>query len=625
MDMGMTLKQQFLSLTGITTVLIAGVIWMGGYFSSQYQLDQIKETNINNTYALLNSISKARIRQMEGESKGLTRNRDLMKSLKDGGKSGIKEAVTPTFNRLKASGVLDQMMVTDKKGDILFNAPSNSGLTVNNILLSKVIETKKVQHDFVRFTNGDMGLMYAFPLYRRGKPAGIGIYIQHYETLVKELSESSDTKAVVFNNNHELMKLSEDGFGKVLVKNIDLSDQPNWVGLAVKDDHYSVTVLPIKNQQKKLIGTLATFRNDTESHKKQAFVELLSAISSAVVLIIALVLFYLKFTNAFIPINKAVESMKIIADGDLTQDIKCTTKNEIADMLQGMLGMKDNLRSIFKQILASTDKLNSAADTAAVTSMQTNEGAIQQSSDTANVANAMTQMASAANLVAENASQAAAATERAQVASQDGQKVVVISIESINNLSNNIAKGSETVAIVNEDSQAINQVLDVIKGIAEQTNLLALNAAIEAARAGEQGRGFAVVADEVRTLASRTQIATEEIHSMIERLQQGTKNAVDSMYQSRELAESSVTKIQEAGKALGAITESVTLATEMNIQIATAAKQQGVVAEEINHNVVRISEVANSTATGASQTAKSSQHLMQLAHELQELMSQFKV
>lgn len=227
--------------------------------------------------------------------------------------------------------------------------------------------------------------------------------------------------------------------------------------------------------------------------------------------------------------------------------------------------------------------------------------------------------------VARHATQTAQASQGADDESRAGVLVAQEAIIGIKNLIAEIESAAAVVQHVESDTASISEVLDVIKGIAEQTNLLALNAAIEAARAGEQGRGFAVVADEVRTLASRTQKSTEEIQQMIERLQLGVKNAVNAMTGAQERATTGSVCVEKASQSLHVIAAEVATINNMNLQIATAAEEQSAVAEEINRNVTRISNIADNTSSGATQTAHSSEDLLRLTAELRRLVSQFKL
>ncbi|MGD8593954.1 MAG: methyl-accepting chemotaxis protein, partial [Gammaproteobacteria bacterium] len=227
--------------------------------------------------------------------------------------------------------------------------------------------------------------------------------------------------------------------------------------------------------------------------------------------------------------------------------------------------------------------------------------------------------------VARNATEAANAASHSDEEAQKGQAVVDRTINAIDALASEVDRAANVIHRLEQDSDQIGTVLDVIKGIAEQTNLLALNAAIEAARAGEQGRGFAVVADEVRTLASRTQQSTAEIQQMIERLQAGAQEAVSVMDDSRSRAADSVSSAQSAGQSLQSITGSVASITDMNTQIAAAADEQSAVAEEVNKNIVNINHAAERAADGAKQTSAASNALAGLAQDLQALVGQFKV
>jgi methyl-accepting chemotaxis protein len=249
----------------------------------------------------------------------------------------------------------------------------------------------------------------------------------------------------------------------------------------------------------------------------------------------------------------------------------------------------------------------------------------QQHSATDQVATAITEMSATVQEVARNASDAADAATEADRNVLQGQEVVQKTIGAITDLAQDVDNAAHVIRDLSTNSDNIGKVLDVIKGIAEQTNLLALNAAIEAARAGEQGRGFAVVADEVRTLASRTQESTQEIQEMIEKLQDGAGNAVKVMETGCDKAQTTVTLAEDAGAALKAITTSVNDISQMNVQIATAAEEQNAVTEDINRNVVDISSVSDSTAEASNQIETATSSLAVLAAELQQQVDQFRI
>ena len=327
------------------------------------------------------------------------------------------------------------------------------------------------------------------------------------------------------------------------------------------------------------------------------------------------------------PLCKAVEAMNEIAEGggDLTRRLDAQGDNEISRLSAAFNSFAEKVRAMVSQVYGSTTQLASAAEEMSVIMVETNRSTLQQQSETSQVVTAMNEMAATVQEVARNATEAAAAASSADTAAAEGKRVVIATMSAIENLSSDVNSAANVIGQLEKDSENIGTVLDVIKGIAEQTNLLALNAAIEAARAGEQGRGFAVVADEVRTLASRTQQSTQEIQEMIEKLQVGAQSAVKVMDESRTKAEDSVTQAATAASSLETITNSVSLINDMNTQIATAAEQQSAVAEEINRNILNISDIVDRSADGASQTSKASEELANLAIKLQQLVNQFKV
>ena len=249
----------------------------------------------------------------------------------------------------------------------------------------------------------------------------------------------------------------------------------------------------------------------------------------------------------------------------------------------------------------------------------------KQRQETDQVATAMNEMSATVAEVAQNAQLASETAHQANEESRVGQQVVNESISAVVALIQKVELAADVIQVLENNSQEIGTVLDVIRSIAEQTNLLALNAAIEAARAGEQGRGFAVVADEVRVLAQRTQSSTEEIQQMIEKLQSGAKEAVEAMMHSRSQADVTRDTSARAGEVLNDITQSVTSINDMNTLIASAAVEQNSVAEEINRNIINISQVAETTSESVEHSAKTSEELRHVAEELKHVISRLKV
>jgi len=327
------------------------------------------------------------------------------------------------------------------------------------------------------------------------------------------------------------------------------------------------------------------------------------------------------------PLDRVVARLRDIAEGegDLTQRLDEEARTELGTLSHWFNTFVDKVQAVVGQVQEVSEQLASAAEETSVITDQTNSGVQEQQVATRHVATAMEQMVATVHEVARNTSNAANATEVANEEMDKGSQVVTRTVDRISQLAAEVGQSADIIQQLAKDSESVGGVLDVIRGIADQTNLLALNAAIEAARAGEQGRGFAVVADEVRTLAGRTQQSTQEIQEMIERLQTGAVSAVDTMERGRENAQASVCDAALAGHSLESITSSVTSIRDVNTQVASAAEEQSAVAEEIKGSIINISEIAERTALGAQETSRASEHLAELSNRLQSLVGGFKI
>ncbi len=321
-----------------------------------------------------------------------------------------------------------------------------------------------------------------------------------------------------------------------------------------------------------------------------------------------------------------LDRAQAIARGDLTGSrVDIESEDELGDIAAAIGEMETSLRSTLDSILASTERLASASEEISASANEQASGADMQRNQTGQVATAMQEMSATVLEISGNSSKAAEAARKASDTARQGGKIVEDTLGKMRGIARSVEETAKKVHGLGTRSDQIGQIIGVIDDIADQTNLLALNAAIEAARAGEQGRGFAVVADEVRKLAERTSKATKEIAAMIQSIQGETKSAVEAMEAGTKQVEAGVATTQEAGNSLGAIIESAEQVGEMVTHIATAATEQSAATEEVNANLEQIAKITAETAEGAQQSAKACHDLSSLALDLQNLVGRFQL
>ncbi|MES2674423.1 MAG: methyl-accepting chemotaxis protein [Pseudomonadota bacterium] len=454
----------------------------------------------------------------------------------------------------------------------------------------------------------------------------------------EKLKKHSELFASAMNKNDKLItaKKTHDALDKILpsIRNY-VAAATNLLQMAKNDrlaalqnlDDFEKNFISLETELNALTqlidDDIALIQKSATAAKNKAaqILMFISVLGAAAMVIISLSV----IKNITGSLDKLVHISERVASGDLSVRIDTSKTDEMGHLAQAMETMRVNLTLVISQISKTTTKVFTSVEEISAVTSETTANMQQQRAETEQVATAMNEMTATVHEVANNILSTSTSATKASSETNVSSEIVGQAIQAIKLLANQIGDASEIINQFESNSHNISSVLDVIKGIAEQTNLLALNAAIEAARAGEQGRGFAVVADEVRTLASRTQKSTGEINEMIGQLQAGSKSSVAAMNKSRDQAVLAVSQAEKAGQSLTTIAVTVAHITDLSAQIATAAEEQTAVSEEINRNITHINEAAIYTAVGSHKTAEAINDLAKMTAELQNLVQQFKV
>lgn len=452
-------------------------------------------------------------------------------------------------------------------------------------------------------------------LFKAGSPEGVG----------QSFKDNRDPNGVYV--NRDLVKVAKDGTHylqyssplpgntQVLVPKLGYTEYlPKWdmaVGTSVNLDGIEAQVAVVEAKvQERMQGVLLTIVG-----------------IAAVVLLVIAVAGMLLANTILRPLNLMKANLDDIAagEGDLTRRLTITSQDELGELAGSFNRFVDKIHGLVRQITEMTSQLTGLVNQVSDQAQRSDQAMERQRHETDQVATAINQMSAAAQEVAKSAQNAAVAAQQTDEEGQAAKRVVAGSIVKIHALVDDIRSSGVSLDSLQKDVSSIVSVLGVIRSIAEQTNLLALNAAIEAARAGEAGRGFAVVADEVRALASRTQISTQEIQGMIDRLQAGTQSAVEAMRRSSEAGDGTSAQANEAGASLDTMAQLIATINSMNAQIASAAEEQTAVAEEINRSVHQIAVAVDSVADETQLGAQTTRSLADLGQRLGKLVGQFRI
>jgi len=626
----MNLRARITLAAVVATLLVATALVVTGRISQHHVESRFQDAVFTGKSQLWQALVASHVTQMEANANSLSRDRETRQALKKHDSAKLEAVVTPIFNVLAASGVIDRLQLSDTTGEVLFSKPHRFSGHTDKHLVAAAIADGKLHSGLQRDDDGSLQLVLAVPLFVRGTAVGVGLLMQGLDDIVAAFKARDGADVVLLNPEGHIDYATEQALLPRLGLTLPPLPQSLFEVVHLDNQVHSAAVQPLTGADGELIARIITLSDYSDSYQHQLSANVTGYASAAAVVLLVIVLVYWYLQRQLAPLQSVIIELKAIAAGDLSQHHAESSGNqrccdEVSELLQATRETASHLRQMIDGIGQMTRRISSAATGMHDIAESTDQGVKALQAETQQVATAMNQMVATTQEVAHNATEAAHAASNADQAAQQGREVVNATISAIRRLASEVEHTAVAIEKLAHDSGEIGSVLDVIRGVAEQTNLLALNAAIEAARAGEQGRGFAVVADEVRTLAQRTQKSTEEIQQMIERLQSGAGMAVKTMQGSRDQVASTVTRAEAAEQSLERITSAVTGINQMNTQIADAATQQRGVAEEVNRNISNITHVAEQNTGGAHQAAAASETMSGLVLELQRLVKRFQL
>lgn len=616
----LSLKLRLSLVIGLATLILTVTLLSLGQHLYQKRNADYQNTYLGGLNDLWRAISENERSAMAANFTSLTRNRKLSTALYRGKDDGVQDAVGPTATRLQAMNIADNVMIVSKDGRVSFTALDSA--TQSPTIANNAATSGKNESGFELTSDGRLVNLVAFPIYDRSDLVGVGVYEKGLLSVAENIRAANGREIQILDRSGKPVAATTDDFPAVTIpdSNVPAYQEINW-----NNSIMGIGILPLTASDDQIVGHMLSMEDVTENALVQRRLQITSYTVAVVMLVLLMVGVVIYMKRALLPLDMGVQHMERIAAGDLSQSISCSRNDEFKRLLGSMQKMNRDLSSLVSKVATTSDQLVQTIEEVDNSADLTNSAVEHQKQELELLATSLTEMTSSATHVAENINHLATAAAESMTATEEGNKIVKQSVQSISVLTHEIKKGSEVIQTLVEESQQIGVVLEVIKNIAEQTNLLALNAAIEAARAGEQGRGFAVVADEVRTLAGRTQDSTKEIEQIIDALQIGVNKAVKVMGESVTHAEESSEQATTIGETLDSVQQQITRINELGSQVSAAANQQKATTEEMNQNIHRISKSADETSVQSSNTSSVVRKLSELSKLLREEMDRFKV
>lgn len=619
----MQLRSQLTLVTVVITIVLSSILLLMGYLKLQQAEDLHAESELRGKKILWKKIIASEQEKMEASSISLSRDRDTRNALKKGQVDKLAEAASTTFNLLSASKVLDRLQITDTEGQIKFSAPqAHSGKSLS-VSTYDALEDGKVHRSIDRSFDGKIVSSVAFPLFMRGKPIGVGIYQQELTRAISDFKRNEGADVLI---THEGVK--EYSTDDALFSRLDgsLMELERVARGDVDELHYLLTTIPIYagDEELEVLGYLTAAKDNSEEFYAKNRLDNITVVILIIALVSSalLIAFYLNYKLR--PLKGVVKNLDVIANGDFTVEVDDRSSDEIGDLQRGLHRTLISLRPLISHINEAAASLGESCSEIQSLSRDASQGAEQQKHELENIVSSMEQVAAGSHGLKSMAERASATIDQTQEQTANSKILLDGTDQTIHTLSNELGATADIMSLLRSDTENIGTILDSIRGIAEQTNLLALNAAIEAARAGEQGRGFAVVADEVRALAGRTQASTEEIQGMIESLQATSMRGVQAMTECQGKAQSCVDSAQTVKHSLEEIQQKVVDLGSLHAEAENISSEQVELTDRAKSNINNIAQVADNSTDIMLQLSEASDVLLQLSQQLEGSIGQFK-
>jgi len=619
----MNLRTKITVIAILSTIIVAVcLITLNAVTSNRMQ--QQHNTMENTAKSVLwHQIITSELSSMSNNTQSLIRDRKTRNALAKGEFEVLKEQSQTTFNLLKAQHIVSKLQIITPEYDVVFSAPDNYSGKSKLALLQAVLTEGKIKQDLILDHNNQLVAAVGFPLSKRGKVIGAGIFIKNLENSVNIFKENNGSDLSLVGADGSIIASTAPELYNKLNFEIHSFDSNTVENITREDTTFSVSHQPLFDSEGKQLAQFVSYRDNTDNFSARQQSSLLSHITIISVLLVSSVILYLYMTKALAPLKSVEQSLKDISNGILLDQITVTGNDEVSIIQRSIKQMLIKLNHVFGSLHTVINHLDSSTTNMTMTLQSTKDGLQQQAFASQEAIESLKNTNKEALVISTKSNDVITVAKHAVDDVNKGQQVVSKAITVISDLAVNVEQASGVIKDVATGSTDIESILDVIRSISEQTNLLALNAAIEAARAGEHGRGFAVVADEVRTLAGKTRKSIEEIELIITSLQSHTQDAVSVIERSQSAAINSVETIKGVDIAFINLSKAVSQINDMNAEISAATQLQDSFAKIVNEKISNIEDVAADNIHSAEEISKETVTVTTQAQSLKQQIEYF--